>query len=74
MCTLQIDITDTKQVFKIPRSLIQLLVFQMFRWTLPQRDVWMHMNTLFGSDACSTEAHEQPWDHHSDGYQGGRTC
>ena len=41
MCTLKIAIMDTKQAFKMPRNLIPLLVFQMFRWMLPQRDLWI---------------------------------
>ena len=81
-----------KTSVQILKNLIQVLVFQMFRWMLPQRDLciacehggvqmdalqwdlWMHMNTPLGSDGCPTEglvnAHDQPWDHHSDGYQG----
>ena len=43
-----------------------------------QRDLWMHMNTPLSLDGYSTEglvdAYDQPWDHHSEGYQGRETC
>ena len=38
---MKIDITDTTQVFKILMGLKQVLKFQMFRWMLPQRDLWI---------------------------------
>ena len=41
MHKLKIDITDTTQVLKIPVGLIQVLIFQMFRWMLPQRGLWI---------------------------------
>ena len=62
MYKMKIDITDTTQVFKISMGLIQVLAFQMFKWMLPQRDLWIeHEHGGFQMDA-STEglvaAHE----------------
>ena len=41
MCTLKIEITDMKQVFKTLRIITQVLVFQMITWMLPQKDLWI---------------------------------
>ena len=36
---IEIYVVDTNQVFQVARNLIQVLVFQMFRWMLPKKDL-----------------------------------
>ena len=50
---IEIDVVDTDQVFKVARNSITNLVFQMFRWMFPQKDMWIacghggvHMDAL----------------------------
>ena len=44
----------------------------MFRWMLPQRDMWIACEhggvQMDASTGGLVAACEHPWDHHSDGY------